>query len=60
MKTYKDKIPASIKRLIEKDFVKLGKVIEREPNNKVKIAKLVQKLDKDSMKIGEAIYKGLD
>lgn len=41
MKTYKDKIPATIKRLIEKDFVKLGKVIEREPNNKVKIAKLV-------------------
>lgn len=39
---------------------KLANVIDKDPNNKVKIDKLVKKLEKDSMKIGESIYKKFD
>jgi len=39
---------------------RLGKAIERSPDDKVKLNKLVNKLEKDTMKIGEAIYKGID
>jgi hypothetical protein len=39
---------------------KLAEAIDKDPNNVAKIAKLVNKLEKDSMKIGESIYKKFD
>lgn len=60
MQQYGDKIPKKVVQLIEKDIERLGKAIERDPDNKVKLAKLIKKLDKDAMKIGEAIYANVD
>lgn len=60
MKEYGDKIPLSIKNLIEKDISKLGMAIQKDPENKVKLAYWVKKLDKDQMKIGESIYSKLN
>jgi hypothetical protein len=60
MEQYGDKIPKSIKDLINKDISKLGTAITKDPENKVKIAYWVKKLDKDQMKIGESIYSNLD
>ena len=55
-----DTMPKKVVKLIEKDIERLGKAIERDPDNKIKLAKLVKKLDKDAMKIGEAIYANVD
>ena len=60
MQNYQSKIPKKVVKLIEKDIERLGKAIERDPDNKIKLAKLVKKLDKDAMKIGEAIYANVD
>lgn len=43
-----------------KDIERLGKAVQKETPDKVVIYKLVSKLEKDSMKIGEAIYKNVD
>lgn len=46
MQQYSDKIPRKVIQLIEKDIERLGKAIERDPDNKVKLAKLIKKLIK--------------
>lgn len=46
--------------MITKDIEELGTVITHDEENIAEINKLVNKLEKDSMKIGESIYKKFD
>jgi hypothetical protein len=39
MKIYADKIPMKIKKIINKDLERLGKIIETDPHNKVRLLK---------------------
>jgi hypothetical protein len=39
MNTYADKIPMKIKKIINKDIERLGKIIETDPHNKLRLLK---------------------